>query len=469
MSCFHGSSMSKREEKEESTSTEESDQLLDADGDASEPVEESHEEVRSDSDIESEADDSNDEKVDPSVDTTEQESTVISKGKASLIISGAEEVRSEASKPKSIEAEPRVIVPVDRDSNAELVESDSDQAEEEIQRLEAQKISSKDRIKVEKAKFEKLENRPDDAELQEQGWGGEVSTGWWVIIAGVSAAALILGGLIIKGMYDGDKVETVTATAPLGPVEVDPHEGSPEKWFHERAGKIGFSASDVLRSYSLADTDVARSQWVRFPEIFKVKSKEREVFLKPRIDQIEEQSWSIDHIEETAFLTLDCKDSEFMPFRAYFVREGEQLKLDWQATTAWSEVGLEEIKKDVKKHLARTDVSQDPSHSDAIYNDPVLVRCLIRRKDEFYAGPYNDKEHSAYMVIAADNINYMWAYTERDSALDLELRELLNHGRFVVDLKKDIRVTIRVMRDKKDALPSQLKLVELLHREWVTP
>ncbi len=97
------------------------------------------------------------------------------------------------------------------------------------------------------------------------------------------------------------------------------------------------------------------------------------------------------------------------------------------------------------------------------------MRCKDRRRDEFYAGPYNDKDHAAFMLIAADSAYYMWAYTPRDSALDLELRRLLDHGRFVVDLKKDLRVTVRVRRSQKDALPSQLELMELIHPEWVTP
>ncbi len=84
-------------------------------------------------------------------------------------------------------------------------------------------------------------------------------------------------------------------------------------------------------------------------------------------------------------------------------------------------------------------------------------------------GPYNETKHSAFMIKSPDRQTYLWAYVLRDSPLDQSLRRHLDHGRFVVDLKKDVPVTIRVKRSKKDALPFQLELVELVHSGWVTP
>ena len=73
------------------------------------------------------------------------------------------------------------------------------------------------------------------------------------------------------------------------------------------------------------------------------------------------------------------------------------------------------------------------------------------------------------MILSPDKSHSFWGYVDRDSELDKQLKSLLDHGSFVVSLKKDIRVTLRVGRGKKDALPSQLELLELVHEEWVKP
>ncbi|MEJ6572974.1 MAG: hypothetical protein QNL01_00405 [Akkermansiaceae bacterium] len=472
--------------------------------------------VSSDKESQESQESSKEEEIVDQPEPSDSESKVISisKGKASLIISGADEARNEANEPQALVPEPRVAV-----AKIEEAEPEEEQVEDSIQRLENMTNPGKDRIKVDKAKFEKLEIRPDEAEIQEQQWGSGLTQGWWVAIAGASAAVLLLGGLSIESWYSGDEAHTVAEPPAFVHPESDPHEGSPEKWFHQRAGQIGLEASAVLKAFVAAKDDVSRSQYVRFPERYIEQMAQKKVVIKPRLNDLDGKSLDIKHTDDTAFLIVDCQDADFMPFRAYFTREGEHLKLDWEATVARCETDLHTIKKSVnerrvivdalnkKVRLANDEYTRavsarekaleenrqqkigkgmeatpkvhvvpavpapvsKPDYPPEVCTEPSLVRCKVRRRDEFYAGPYNDKDHSAFMLISADSAYYMWAYTPRDSALDLELRRLLDHGRFVVDLKKDLRVTVRVRRSQKDALPSQLELMELIHPEWVTP
>jgi len=544
----------------------------DSESDDDMPADGSHElaednPVSSDKESQENQQSSKEEKIvdEPEPSGSESKVISISKGKASLIISGADEARNEANEPQALAPEPRVAA-------AKVEEAEPEEVEESIQRLENMTNPGKDRIKVDKAKFEKLEIRPDEAEIQEDQWGSRITQGWWVAIAGASAAALLLGGLAIESWYGGDEAHTVAEPPAFVHPEPDPYEGSPEKWFHQRAGKIGLEASAVLKAFVSAKDDASRSQYVRFPERYIEQMAQKNVVIKPRLSGLEDMVLNINHTDDTAFLILDCQDTDFMPFRAYFTKEGEHLKLDWEATVARCETGLRTIKQNVNERRIRVDsinkkvrIANDaytaavkarektleakrqqeirrgaaaaakvhvvtrgesfgfiakkynislgsllahngitdvalqigqklqipsmitpviepdvvvaavpmpvpkPVYPSEVCTEPSLVRCKIRRRDEFYAGPYNDKDHSAFMLISADAAYYMWAYTPRDSALDLELRLLLDHGRFVVDLKKDLRVTVRVRRNQKDALPSQLELVELVHPEWVTP
>lgn len=176
----------------------------------------------------------------------------------------------------------------------------------------------------------------------------------------------------------------------------------------------------------------------------------------PRVDSDEVYRWEVGHTEQTGHLTLFTEDEDFLPTRVYFVNQGEELKLDWFASVSWSAYSFTGLKTAIKSEATKLESG-------------VLVRCLLRRRNEFYAGPYNEDEHAAYMILSPDEMQYFWTYVDRGSDLDTELRKLLDHGSFVVDLKKDVLVTLRLRRGKKDALPLQLELMELIHPEWVTP
>lgn len=426
--------------------------------------------------------------------TAGDEAKVINKGKAKLIISGVEEARKEAGETKVIAPEPRVAK-----VRKPLPEPESERRAEEIQRLEREVDPGKERIKVDKANFENRKKRPDEAEIQEEQWGGGLAPGWWVMIAGACVAVVLLGGLALESWIDGDHAQTVPTAPPRSASDVDPYAGSPEKLLHERGGLNSEEVNNLLKAFMSQEDDVARSKFVRNPKSYLEKVGEWNVKLTPRLGDIEKQSITIDHTEDTAFIVLKCKDSEFMPFRAYFVREGEQLKFDWEATVAWSEASFEIIAKKIKaQHAARKKtivdgreenlrqpqlpvkspkgaIPQEPMTGDPVisqdelFTKPLLVRCLISRRDEFYTGPYNDREHSVFMLLSPDKSKHLWAYTDRDSALDIELRRFLDHGRFVMALKKNRHVTLRIQRNQKEALPSQVELVEIVHPEWVTP
>jgi hypothetical protein len=223
---------------------------------------------------------------------------------------------------------------------------------------------------------------------------------------------------------------------------------------------------------------------VRHPSEYLKQCKDWPVPVNPLLSTHDPQEWEIGHTEETAYLILNARDHDYLPFRAYFTRENGELKLDWAATTAWSEVSLQTIRQTAQRlggpvneaqrkagvvALSQLSPAVKSVLPDKIHTDSVFIRCQIRKKEEFYAGPYNDQEHSAYMLLSADQMHHMWGYAPKGSELDLKLKALLDHGSFVVALKKDQRVILRVRMNKKDALPSQLELVELITPEWVTP
>jgi len=389
--------------------------------------------------------------------------------------------------PRQIRPEPREMKSVQREP--EMVEAE--EATHDVARLKRGSHPGKERIKPKKVTFEKLEDRPDEAENQENQWGiaeTEVSS------RGNTRVLLIGGGIVfvlvvalvgLRLFFGGEiaKAEVVHGTPHIKRVKA-PFENGPEKWFRDRSGIVSTQALVVLKGYMAAENNQARSQWVRNPGRYLKLVDDWPVPIAPLLSANDPQAWDIAHTKETAYLILTARDHDFLPFRAYFTREGDVLKLDWAATTAWCDVSLELLRKAGRKRgraitaiqkkvgvVAASELSPQ-SKSDlpeAVYNDSVLVRCLIRKKEEHYAGVYNDEEYSSFMLLSADKMHNMWGYAVKGSDLDIKLRRLLRYGYFVEDLKKDLSVTVRVRVNEKEALPSQVELMKLEYPEWVTP
>ncbi len=390
-------------------------------------------------------------------------------------------VSSDPNKPRSIRPEPRDIA---SKKSVELTEAVSE--EPEVPRLQSNSRPGQDRVKIEKPKFEKLEERPEEDEVKESEWGScrEID-GKYLLIGGGIVIILIIISVMLTFFYAGDTTaEEVDSKSIVKKVEEKVDEDACEQWFRSRSGNIAQVALPVLTGYMKAKTDKERSAWVRKPARFLKHVADWPIKIDPFIENENELNWDVHHIEKTAYLVLVAKDKDFMPVRIYFVRVGDKLKIDWEASTAWSEASFKDLLRAGKKLSATITKEQreagvvesislrPKTKIDQLIEDKnkwFILRSMIRKKDEFYAGPYNDKEYSSYFLLSSDIMKSVWGYVRLGSDLDQELRKILDYGRFVVSLKKDIRVTLKVKLGKKGAFPNQLEIVGLKHLEWVTP
>ena len=355
-------------------------------------------------------------------------------------------------KTEPLETEIKLELREIKNTPVKLVAKEKEEQEPEVTRLEKKEFPGETKTKPDQVKFEKLADGPSVEEKEEQQWGQANSgVGWWILGGGAALVVLVIAAIILSNYFTDRTIEEEKAPE-IELVLEDPYEGSPEQWFWERKGDLKKQVKSLVRDYLAASSIEEKSEFVRNKEDYLSKSSDWKVRLNPRLDDVPKNPIKLDHTDQTGFLIWNTKDENYLPTRLYFVRQGEQLKLDWFASTAWSECSFVDLKKSFKQE-----------------DGEVMVRCLLSRKHELYAGPYNEKEHAEFMIVSPDKEKYFWAYTERNSALDIELRKLLDHGSFVVSLKKDVRVTIRVKKGRKDALPSQLELVELVHPKWVAP
>ncbi|MDC0088011.1 hypothetical protein OAI07_00555 [Akkermansiaceae bacterium] len=269
---------------------------------------------------------------------------------------------------------------------------------------------------------------------------------------------LVINGAFFFVYFFQEKTPTEVNTEqnelnePVAVIEsVEVIKEDPEEWFHDRYESNYNEALEILNSFTKAQSAAERSDFVRNPEFYLKNSSQVKMSMSPRLSMQDTQSWNIDHVENKAYLRLLCNDEIGMAFSAYFTREGDSMKLDVAASSAWSEASIENQYEELND------------------GGTAVVRCLISRQEESYNDPYNDEEHAAYLLKSADEINNIWGYVKRGSDLDNKLKAVLDHGSFVVALKKNVRVTIKVARENKETQVSQVDILELLHEEWVSP
>ena len=286
-------------------------------------------------------------------------------------------------------------------------------------------------------------------------WGGASSHGKWVfVIAAILVAVLLVSVLIIRMLSGGDSIDqnkagrddTKKPNSKELAVQLEK-----ERWFHENMILHRSQAVEIL-SHVFSDLDKkSKSELVDEPDSYLLWYKNMKHVPQPRLDEENEYMFKLAYLDDnTPYLTFDCRDEAYTPFRAYFVRVGDKLKLEWKATVAASDISIE-------KSLQNDHPIEDS-----------LIRCYISRKEEFYIDPYNDRDHSVYRLTDSNRLDQVWAYVERGSQLDEELKRLLDHGRFVVDLKRNQRVTLRIKRVRYKGMPSQFEINSLVHKDWIS-
>lgn len=142
-----------------------------------------------------------------------------------------------------------------------------------------------------------------------------------------------------------------------------------------------------------------------------------------------------------------CEDQS--PFRAYFVRKQGRLRLDWEATSAFSEIPIADL-------------------PGATPHTPVAIRCLLRPRT-FYTASLPEEQYHCYLLESADARCFVWGYAERDGALDRELDGSLSADSAFMEKKPGERVIVALTAPPQRDSPAQFLITDLLQIEWVMP
>ena len=158
--------------------------------------------------------------------------------------------------------------------------------------------------------------------------------------------------------------------------------------------------------------------------------------------------WEYGASGDTGYMVILGRNSAFNPFRAYFVNTPNGLRLDWAATTAWSEVPVGSL------------VAARPAL-------PVSVRGWVVKKPHFDSD--GAKLISWYQVLSKDKNENVWAYTPVDSEIDLTLKRALSYGTIVMARVDELRMTVRLRAGDRSKRPNDFELIEVVSEDWVQP
>jgi hypothetical protein len=148
----------------------------------------------------------------------------------------------------------------------------------------------------------------------------------------------------------------------------------------------------------------------------------------------------------TGYLILVGYDADYLVAAAYFAKEGEEFKYDWEASEGYGELlpGEEEGLSD---------------------EEPRLMRVVASLSD-FYTPQFPEREYRCYSFHHQDPGVFVWGFAKRDSLVDRSLFASYSAPDLV---GTERRMTIRVRKGPEGARPNQLEVVEFLHTDWLEP
>ncbi|YCM45338.1 hypothetical protein V2O64_04795 [Verrucomicrobiaceae bacterium 227] len=315
----------------------------------------------------------------------------------------------------------------------------------------------------------RLKNRgKDDDKPLDDVWGTKKrSASWlWIVLIGiiVPVVAIIIG--ITKLTGDADYDSGLVNQNQLRGVEqakFDPGEG-PLGWYQASSVGVMDEVVKVITAINEAEDPEEIEDLVRISPYRKINPIDLADWGKPlQTNSLSNFRWegviaAAPGLEsETARGTLMVSGSRVdgEPFKAYFVHEGDKVVLDWDATTAWSELSIGEV------------AEQKPRRD-------TLVRCLLEKRP-VYDWEFGEVTYSGYFISSPDRTERIIAYVplnnDRNKQIDRDLKATLNYGSFITNrlLLRDVPVTLKVRHQSEASESGVFEITEFDNAGWVRP
>lgn len=169
----------------------------------------------------------------------------------------------------------------------------------------------------------------------------------------------------------------------------------------------------------------------------------------PVLDQQDRLQFDFDETGGRAYLSMSGQNADGTAFLAFFVLDGDDLKLDWEATMELGEARL--------STLARFPTE-----------NPVTVRVVLS-PSPYYLPTLPEREFESFQLTCLHDDTVVWGYVRRSSPEHLQIRELLRLDSELLEQAEDVRVTVRLKKTDDVSSQNRFFITEMLHKDWVMP
>lgn len=161
----------------------------------------------------------------------------------------------------------------------------------------------------------------------------------------------------------------------------------------------------------------------------------------------ENSTWEAVEIggEACGILRLELPDSK--GFTGYFVREGDEIRMDWKATFAYGTATFLEL-----------------ASGNGIATE---IRGLISRAD-FYSSLWLEDDYQSYRFISPQDDKVVWVYARRDEAAANALVAAVGSGEITGNSEPAQKITLHLERGAEGTSPNQWLIREVLQVDWLT-
>lgn len=269
----------------------------------------------------------------------------------------------------------------------------------------------------------------------------------WMAAATCALVVAAVAGLLIAGK--GKSADARDSEPGYVFEEVRALEGE-EEFFLVNSGDLIEEAETLLEAYAAATSVEQVLPMVRDAE--RVKERMERLWQPwgpgPMLAAGEQIAGSVMEGSERPAICLKGRRGDFTPFEMVFVRLGERLKIDWEASYGIGEVQVAELQQGVAA-------------------DGRLVRGVIRPA-EFYTLAYPDQDFRSFRMVDASGDHFIWVFARLGSEVAANLEREFNEGTVLLEKSGQIRATVRLSGSGSDSGKSH-EITEMLHKGWVTP
>ncbi len=287
---------------------------------------------------------------------------------------------------------------------------------------------------------------------ERQDWGEEKGRGSarWMVYTGVGVLIIVVITVALSQMGEEAKTRESDKSlySQLAPDTEEDVEVTDDLEALEMLTNSQKKAADTYAAFAAATSPSELKEILHNPEeILPLLPKDREPLVTSKDwNPGDGAIWTVLEHEGRRYGTLTGSHPDFSDFLAFFVREGDLLKLDWKATTGYGTASFQEMKTGT--------------------GDASEIRARISLAD-FYTFSLPENEYRSFRLMSPDGDTNLWGYTVRDGELDRKLMKLFTPSQITGEAQSEAQVTMAMEPSPEEGLHNQWLIRELTGLSWL--